>query len=121
MYQPRPPFEPATPKTISAPTTVRQAKAQARRRPARIWGRAAGRKTSRTVCVRLKPRLRATIRVVVPIVRKPVSVLAEIGQIEPKTTTKIIADELKPNQSIVKGKIAIPGIGLNTAVSTVNR
>jgi hypothetical protein len=54
-------------------------------------------------------------------VRKPVSVFAEIGHTEPNTTTKIIAAGLKPNQSIASGKIAIPGSGLKMAVRTVNR
>ena len=42
MYQPRPPEEPATPKTSSAATTVRQPKAQADFRPVTIAGNWAG-------------------------------------------------------------------------------
>src|ERR1700680_239207 len=107
MYQPRPPLEPATPKTSSAATTVRQPNAHEALRPLMIDGRAAGSITSTTRRQPRKPRLRAASWVVGLIVRNPVSVLIATGQTLASATTKMIDSGLSPNQIIASGKMAI--------------
>src|ERR1700694_3980817 len=98
MYQPRPPDEPATPKTSSAATTVRQPNAQADFRPVMIYGSGGGKSTSTTIFPPRRPRLRAAICVVALIVRKPVSVFSATGQIVASATTKTIDSGRRPNQ-----------------------
>src|SRR5947209_4322598 len=120
MYQPRPPVLPATPKTSSAATTVRQPNAQADLRPLRIEGNAEGRRMSEVRRRPFTPRLRATIYVVGLIVRKPVSVFIATGHVVACATTKTIANGVSPNQIIARGKIAMDGNGLKIADSKVN-
>src|ERR1700676_2558171 len=121
MYQPRPPLEPATPKTSSAATTVRQPNAHDALSPVMMDGRAAGKSTSIPSRQPRRPRLRAASWVVGLIVRNPVSVLIATGQTLASATTKMIDSGRSPNQIIASGKIAIEGSGLKIALSTLSR